>query len=168
MMSLFETKSLKELAIGALFIAMILLMCFISEPLGAAPADSVQVIAKHAEADANSIYQIRFSATKPIPPKAMIRITFPPEFDLSEVMIAGSTTINGGFELKVDKQVVMLKRSGLGRPIPPNESVDVKFAIVKNPRRAADDYRISVEILDEAEKTIIKRDEQHKILPQQQ
>lgn len=168
MMSLFETKSLKKLAIGALVIATISLICFISEPLGAAPADSVQVIAKHAEADANSIYQIRFSVARPIPPKAIIRVTFPAEFDLSEVLIAGSTTINGGFELLVDKQVVTLKRSGLGRTIPANEAVDVKFAIVKNPRRAADDYRIAVEILDEAEKTIIKKDEQQRILPQQQ
>lgn len=168
MMSLFETKSLKELAIRVLLIATISFLGFIDGPLGAAPADSVQVIAKHAEADANSIYQIRFSVAKPIPPRAIIRVTFPAEFDLSEVIIAGSTTINGGFDLKVDQQVVTLKRSGLGRPIPANEPVDVKFAIVKNPRRVANDYRIAVEILDEAEQTILKTEKQQRILPQQQ
>lgn len=132
------------------------------------PADSIKVIAKHAEADANSIYQIGFVASRPIPPKAIIRVTFPPEFDLSELMIAGSTTINGGFEIKVEKQILTMKRSGLGREIPANEAVDVKFAIVKNPKRSGDDYKIVVEIADEGEKIILKKDELHKILPQKE
>jgi len=83
-------------------------------------------------------------------------------------MIAGSTTINGGFYLSVEKQVVIIKRSGLGREIPANEKVDVKFAIVKNPREPRDGYEIVVEILDETEKSIVKQEKLQKVLPQKQ
>lgn len=169
MMYLSETKldrKMKRQIFLMLLITLIWLTTSVS--FAAPPADSIKVIAKHAEADANSIYQVSFVASKPIPPKAVIRITFPPEFDLSELMIAGSTTINGGFEIKVEKQILTMKRSGLGREIPANEPVDVKFAIVKNPKRSGDDYKIVVEMVDEGEKIIIKKDELHKILPQKE
>ena len=80
-------------------------------------------------------------------------------------MIAGSTTINGGFVINVDQQVVTMRRSGLGREIPANEKVDIKFAIVKNPKQASDNYDIKVEILGEDGKSILKEDKKQKIIP---
>ncbi len=132
---------------------------------GVVPADTVEVIAKHPEVNKSAIYQINFVVSKPIPPKAIIRVSFPAGFDLSNLMIAGSTSINGGFILTVDGQVVTMKRSGLGREIPANEKVDIKFAIVKNPDHPADNYSIAVEILDEDNKTIIKEEKRQKIFP---
>ena len=129
------------------------------------PADTIEVVAKHPEISKSAIYQINFIVSKPIPPKAIIRVSFPAGFDLSDLMIAGSTTINGGFILTVDGQVVTMKRSGLGREIPANEKVDIKFAIVKNPDQPADNYSIPVEILDEDNKTIVKEEKKQKILP---
>lgn len=131
----------------------------------AVPADSIEVIAKHPEINESSIYQITFLASKPIPSNAIIQVTFPAEFDLSDLMIAGSTTINGGFVLKVDQQVVTMKRSGLGREIPANEKVDIKFAIIKNPKQPADNYNIKVEILGEDKRSILKEDKRQKIIP---
>jgi hypothetical protein len=95
----------------------------------------------------------------------MFRVTFPPEFDLSDLLIAGSTTINGGFEIAVDKQVIVMKRSGLGKELPANEDADLKFAIVRNPGKPADDYKILIEILDGGEKSIFKAEKNQKILP---
>lgn len=132
------------------------------------PADTIEVIAKYPETGKNSIYQINFIVSKAIHPRAGFRVTFSDGFDLSDLLIAGSTTINGGFDLSVEKQVVIIKRSGLGREIPANEKVDIKFAIVKNPREPRDDYKIVVEILDETEKSIVKQEKLLKVLPQKQ
>lgn len=131
----------------------------------AVPADTIEVIAKHPESGESSIYQINFVVSKPIPPKALIQVTFPNGFDLSNLMIAGSTTINGGFELKVNKQVVTMKRSGLGREVHANERGDVKFAIVQNPNQPADNYKIVIEILDNEEKSILRKETLQKIIP---
>lgn len=148
-----------------LFILLIMMLTFLISSAMALPADSIEVIAKHPESAANSIYQVKFSVSKPIPANAMFRVTFPPEFDLSDLLIAGSTTINGGFEIAVDKQVVVMKRSGLGKEVPANQSADLKFAIVRNPGKPADDYKILIEILDGGEKSIFKAEKNQKILP---
>jgi hypothetical protein len=148
-----------------LLILMTTMLTFLMSSAMALPADSIEVIAKHPESAANSIYQVKFSVSKPIPASAMFRVTFPPEFDLSDLLIAGSTTINGGFEIAVEKQVVVMKRSGLGKELPANQTADLKFAIVKNPGKPADDYKILIEILDGAEKSIIRAEKNQKILP---
>jgi hypothetical protein len=148
-----------------LFILMTSMLTFLISSAMASPADSIEVIAKHPESAANSIYQVKFSVSKPVPSNAIFRVTFPQEFDLSDLLIAGSTTINGGFEISVDKQVVVMKRSGLGKELPANQTADLKFAIVKNPGTPADDYKILIEILDGAEKSIIRAEKNQKIFP---
>jgi len=164
-MYLSETHKKNETGGKYLFVIMLIIGLIISksDSIMAVPADTIDVIAKHTEIAKSSVYQINFIVSKPIPVKAIIRVIFPDEFDLSDLMIAGSTTINGGFDLIVDKQVVTMKRSGLGREIPANEKVDVKFAIVKNPNQPADNYKIIVEILDNEEKSILKRETLQKI-----
>lgn len=149
-----------------LFILMISMLAVSIGPTMALPADSIEVVAKNPESTANSIYQLKFSISKPIPQNAMFRVTFPVEFDLSDLLIAGSATINGGFEIVVENKTVVMKRSGLGREIAANETADLKFAIVKNPGQPADDYTIVIEILDGEEKSIFKTEKKHKILPQ--
>ena len=141
------------------------LIVFAGNSVSALPADTVEVFARHPESGERSTYQINFEISRPIPAKAIIRVTFPDEFDLSDLIIAGSTTINGGFDLSVNKQVVTMKRSGLGREISANEKVDVKFAIVKNPGQPSDNYKIVIEILDAEEKSFIRSEKIQKILP---
>jgi len=166
-MYLYETfkKSNTRCNYFFLLILNLTLLSFTNNSAIAVPADTIEVIAKHPESGKSSIYQINFVISRPIPSKAVIRVTFPDEFDLSDLMIAGSTTINGGFELAVNKQVLTMKRSGLGREIPANERIDVKFAIVKNPKEPADNYKIVIEILDETEKSVVKQEKLHKIIP---
>jgi len=141
------------------------LILFAGNSVSALPADSVEVIARHPESGERSTYQINFQISKPIPAKTIIRVTFPDEFDLSDLIIAGSTTINGGFDLSINRQIVTIKRSGLGREIPANEKVDLKFAIVKNPAQPSDDYKIVIELLDKDEINILKKESVQKILP---
>jgi hypothetical protein len=166
-MYLFETNKNTMRGSKYAFSLVILLglILFAGNSVSALPADTVVVIARHPESGERSTYQINFQVSTPIPAKAIIRVTFPDEFDLSDLIIAGSTTINGGFDLSVNKQVVTMKRSGLGREIPANEKVDVKFAIVKNPGQPSDNYKIVIEILDAEEKSFIRSEKFQKILP---
>jgi len=115
--------------------------------------DSLSVKPIDPEAGEVSIYQVSFVLSDTLPSDAVIIVTFPEGFDLSRVKVAGSSTINGGFKVSVDGQRVAIKRSGLGRPIPPGESVDVKFANVINPAREGK-YAITVEILGDVKEVI--------------
>lgn len=166
---MYPTETYRPVCKSAKFFLMFLLLINLIVATGstsaAMPADTVAVMAKHPESGESSIYQISVVVSKPIPPDAIFRVTFPDEFDLSSLMIVGSTTMNGGFELTVNKQVVTIKRSGLGREVPANEKVDFKFAIVKNPARSADNYKLIVEILDREENTILTKETVQKILP---
>ncbi|MFQ5707240.1 MAG: hypothetical protein ACE5HO_07300, partial [bacterium] len=110
-----------------------------------APADSVQVNPLNPKAGATSIYQISFVAADTLFPNGSLTLTFPQAFDLSGVRLANSTTINGGFRVKVQGQQVILIRTGLGRMISPNERVEVKFANVKNPQDTQKAYSVKVE-----------------------
>lgn len=132
------------------------------------PTDTVKVIAKNTDIAANSIYEVYFSIAQEIPPKAIIVITFPESFDLSGVKVAGSTTINGGFEVYVEDLKVILQRSGLGRIIKPYEKVNVRFANVRNPSNPNENYKINVKIKNENEITILEKEEAMKIISQSQ
>lgn len=159
----FETGKARFIPI-LLFVTIIY---FFTSVASAAPTDTVNVIARHPESNAKSIYKIEFRIDNPISPTAILKVTFPAEFDLSELMIASSTTMNGGFDVEVNDQMLTLKRSGLGREIKPNEKVDVKFAIVKNPLKPADNYRITVEIMED-ERSVLKQEKIHRILPEKE
>jgi len=67
----------------------------------------------------------------------------------------------------VKDRVVTIKRSGLGRVIKPNEKVDVRFAIVKNPVRAEGNYALQVEVFDDNKNAIIQKQQTLKILPRE-
>jgi hypothetical protein len=127
------------------------------------PVDSVTVVPQNKIAGASCIYQIRFTLEQEILPDAMILVTFPPSFDLSEVLIAGSATINGGFQVAVNQLTVSIKRSGLGRRILPNEKVDLRFANVKNPMVLADNYNIRVRVQNSAGRMIVDKVQSIKI-----
>jgi len=127
-------------------------------------ADEIDLKPQHVEVEKNSIYELFFSIEKEISPKAIVTIEFPTNFDLSGVLIAGSATINGGFSLSVEQNKVVIKRSGLGRTIKPNEKVDIKFANVRNPATAADDYRIKINIKNDENITIIDKENNLKIV----
>ena len=127
-------------------------------------ADTVNIIAKNPEVLAKSIYTVEFDISKEIPPLATIEISFPAEFDLSGVLIGGSTTINGGFELDVNESKIVLRRSGLGRTVEANEKVDIKFANVINPPESKTDFELKIEIKNETGESIIQQTDELSII----
>ncbi len=95
--------------------------------------DSLTVTPSSLEAGKASIYELSFVTTDTLNADGQISVTFPQGIDLSDLKIASSITINGGFKVRVEDQKVFLTRTGLGRVILPNEKVSIKFGIVKNP-----------------------------------
>ncbi|HDP97717.1 MAG TPA: hypothetical protein ENN22_00830 [bacterium] len=165
-MYLNETSKKRDTKISA-FITLIFLILLGVNFSQAEPADTIKIVAKDQQVLAPSIYQVEFVLNKAISSKAVIRVTIPDEFDISELQVAGSNTINGGFDFKIESRTLVLERSGLGREIPPNEKVDVKFAIVKNPEAAGDNYSFDIEVLDENGLSLIKQQEKISILPKE-
>ncbi len=99
--------------------------------------DSVDVSLLNREAGATTLLTATFVLSDTLRPDGAIELTFPPGFDVSNVKIAGSSRINGGFRVQVQGQTVRLLRQGRGRTLPPGEKVDVKIATVVNPKTAA-------------------------------
>lgn len=140
----------------------LLFMCNI---LNAMPADTVRINARNGDAGHKSIYEIYFSVDQEITPNASVVVSFPEGFDLSDVSIASSTTINGGFEVSVNNSSVILKRTGLGKSIPPNEKVNIKFANVKNPDSAVSNQKVTIEIRNDNNQTVLNKEEEIQVVP---
>lgn len=131
-------------------LTLIILIVLLSLPISwASPQDSVRINPINPSSGANSIYQISFVARDILHSRGAIAITFPEEFNLSELKMANSTTINGGFKVSVERNKVILQRTGLGRKVMPNESVEIKFAVIKNPPEFTREYQAKVEFLDD-------------------
>ncbi|MBD3290801.1 hypothetical protein GF337_18485, partial [candidate division KSB1 bacterium] len=83
-------------------ILLVIILIFTSVYMASAfPADTIKVNARNGEAGGKSIYELYFSVSQQITPNATITVKFPEGFDLSDVAIASSTTINGGFQVAV-------------------------------------------------------------------
>lgn len=152
--------------IETITVILILFIAVFINDIFALPVDTVVVKPKDAGVGKNSIYEIYFSLEKEISNNASIFITFPDSFNLAGITIAGSTTIDGGFDLTVNDRQIVLKRSGLGRKIKPYEKVSVKFANVRNPSLPSDDYQIKVEIKNDSNNIIVTENKKISIISQ--
>lgn len=119
--------------------------------------EDLQLRAMFPEANAITLYELNFILKDSLNAKSQLKITFPKSFDLSKVKMAGSATINGGFNIEVLDSTVILKRSGLGQTILPRKKIDVKFANVLNPPTPDRVYEVKVEIFNDNIKLLDKK-----------
>lgn len=115
-----------------------------------ANGDSLRLEALKAEAGKPSIYMLSFTTRDTLPADAVFELTFPPEFELSQLEVAGSRTMNGGIKLTKDRQKVLLKRTGLGRAVPPGKKVSLKFGLIRNPSNLNKAYIVKVVLRSQA------------------
>jgi hypothetical protein len=108
--------------------------------------DSLAVKALRAEAGKPSLYEVSFITTDTLASNAAIVMTFPAAFDLSQLEIAGSSTINGGFTLERKGQEVLLRRSGLGAKIPPGKKVSIQLGLIVNPANLSASHQVRVQL----------------------
>lgn len=108
--------------------------------------DSLTVQALRAQPGKPSLYELRFVTTDTLARDAEIVVTFPRAFDLSQLEIAGSSQINGGFKLERKGQEVHLRRTGLGEKIPPGRSVSLQLGLVVNPPDFSASHQVTVQL----------------------
>jgi hypothetical protein len=108
--------------------------------------DSLAVKALRAEPGKPSLYEVSFVTSDSLATNAAIVVTFPREFDLSQLEIAGSSTINGGFTLERKGQEVRLRRTGLGAKIPPGKKVSIQFGLIGNPLNFSASHQVRVQL----------------------
>jgi len=76
----------------------------------AADSSEIRLIAVKAKADKPGIYHLTFIAPDSLPNDAVIELTFPPEFGLEPLEIAGSKDMTGGLRLQKNNQTVVVNR----------------------------------------------------------
>jgi len=108
--------------------------------------DSLTVKALRAEAGKPSLYEVTFVTTDTLSPQAEFVLTFPADFDLRQLEIAGSSDINGGFALQRKGQEVRLRRTGLGAKVPPGKKVSMQLGLVVNPKNLAASHQVRVQL----------------------
>ncbi len=108
--------------------------------------DSLTVQALRAQPGKPSLYELRFVTTDTLARDAEIVLTFPRAFDLSQLEIAGSSQINGGFKLERKGQEVHLRRTGLGERIPPGRKVSLQLGLVVNPPDFSASHQVTVQL----------------------
>ena len=77
-----------------------------------------------------SAYIFSFVADQEISPRAALAIVFPSAYDLSQVVLVDSRTLDGGLEVRVRQDTVWALRSGRGKSIVAGTRVDLIFAAV--------------------------------------
>ncbi len=119
--------------------------------------------ALRAEAGQPSVYEITLTFPQALAADAEFVLEFPPAFDLSMLLVAGSPDITGGFTLAREGQRVRVKRSGAGERVEANKPVRLRLGAVMNPDKLEADYQISVQVqasvsaaLSEAQKTKVE------------
>jgi hypothetical protein len=118
----------------------------IANAANASGRDSLTVQALRAQPGKPSLYELRFVTTDTLARDAEIVVTFPPAFDLSQLEIAGSSQINGGFKLERKGQEVRLRRSGLGEKIPPGRKMSLQLGLVVNPPDFSASHQVLVQL----------------------
>src|SRR5574341_1386419 len=108
--------------------------------------DSLTVQALRAAPGKPSLYELTFVTTDTLTRDAEIVVTFPSAFDLSQLEIAGSNQINGGFKLERRGQEVRLRRTGLGEKIPPGRKVSLQLGLIVNPPDLSASHQVAVQL----------------------
>jgi len=153
-MYLFETDKSNDTKMLHFFLIFGIILTY-ATTLWSIPADNVILYASDIGLNSKSSYTLELSIDKDIPATAIIVCEFPSSFELNNVIVAGSTTINGGFALRVKENKIILKRSGLGDVVKANSKVDIKFAEIKNPNIEFDDANVRIKITDDEERVIV-------------
>lgn len=108
---------------------------------------SITIDPVDANVGATSLYRLEFVLPDSLPATGAISVVFPEQFDLSNVKIAASATIKGGFTTAVVGQEVIVVRKGEGVLHRSGERVDLLLSAVKNPEGIPGSYVLKLSVL---------------------
>jgi hypothetical protein len=110
---------------------------------------SVTLTPGNSAAGSSSIHQLTFTATTPVPVDGIIIVTYPSQFNTSEVLIASSATpatLNGSLSVSNSGTTLILARTGGSTPA--SGVITIRLANVRNATTAAVGYQVTVQTTD--------------------
>lgn len=117
-------------------------------PQSSSPANTADfsIRALRAEPGKASLYDLRFTTRDTLDPLAEMTFVFPRNFDLSLLQVASSTSINGGFKILREGNLVRIRRTGLGETILPGTPVELKLGLIISPPNLSASHDLSFEV----------------------
>lgn len=109
-------------------------------------SNSVEIKSLNSEAGAASLYTLNFTLSDTLHANAVFEVKFPTGFDLSKVNLAGSDSINGGFNVSVQGQTIKVSRKGKGSIKYLGDKVDLKFSTIVNSSNSDNQHLIIVNL----------------------
>lgn len=97
-----------------------------------------------------SIYRFELKPATVLAADAEFEITFSKDFNLSQIVAAGSKNIPGGFKVRHSDNKVFITRTGLGKAIPAGETVEILLANVINPSSPGQNFILNFVIKNSA------------------
>lgn len=113
--------------------------------------------ALRAEPGKPSLYDLRFTTSDTLDPLAEMVFEFPRELDLRQLQIASSTSINGGFKIFREGNVVRIRRTGLGETILPNRQVELQLGLIISPQSLLSNQEVAFEVRSATGKVTLAR-----------
>lgn len=126
-------------------------------PPAAANSTDFTIHALRAEPGKASLYDIHFTTRDTLDPLAEMTFEFPRDLDLRLLEVASSTSINGGFKIFREGNVVRVRRTGLGEIIPPGQKVELKLGLITSPQNLLGNHEIAFELRSAAGKMKLDR-----------
>ncbi|NUO80130.1 hypothetical protein HUU05_08640 [candidate division KSB1 bacterium] len=102
--------------------------------------------ALRAEPGKASLYDIHFTTRDTLDPLAEMTFEFSRDLDLSLLELASSTSINGGFKIFREGNLVRVRRTGLGETIPPGKKVELKLGLITSPQNLSANHEVAFEL----------------------
>lgn len=102
--------------------------------------------ALRAEPGKPSLYDLHFTTADTLDPLAEMVFEFPRELDLRQLVLASSTSINGGFKIFREGNVVRIRRTGLGETILPGKPVELKLGLIISPASLSANQEVAFEV----------------------
>ncbi len=99
--------------------------------------------ALRAEPGKPSLYEVRFTPADTLAAQAELIFEFSSALDLRQLEVASSTTINGGFKITRERNVVRVRRTGLGAAVPPGRPVELKLGLIISPATLAGNLEVA-------------------------
>ena len=108
--------------------------------------ESLTVKASNSMAFTRTLYTVEFIASETIHSNASFEIVFPKEYILTNKILAGSRTLNGGLKTSVVGDTVVVSRTGLGSSVPAGTKVDIMLSDIINPGKEGDSYQLTLRL----------------------
>ena len=114
-----------------------------------------RVAAAPLEPGSPAVLRFDFDLPAPILPQWRMGIIFPAEFNRSQLLLAASQKLNGGFTVANSGDTLWVSRTGVGDTLKVVNSVDISIASVKLPDDVVREYQFGFIFWDNRQKAVL-------------